>query len=205
MFLQTIQKHDTDEITRRVYEAQKDDPVKGDFVELVKEDAKTIDYSIDETHIRSISKYQYQKEIKNKVKIAAFKYLQQLQQSHSKIRDIKYHNIKMQSYMCAPDMSSEDIALLFALRTRTVRGIRSDFGEMFSSDQCPLCIENPHKDTLKELIKCPSLAQIQSDGTEYEQIFSTSVEVQKKAMKQFRALLTERDIQLTMQEITNSI
>ena len=43
MFLQTILKRDIDEITRRVYEAQKDDPVKGDFVELVKEDAKATD------------------------------------------------------------------------------------------------------------------------------------------------------------------
>ena len=106
----------------------------------------------------------------------------------------------MQNYMCAPNMNSEDIALLFALRTRTVRGIRSDFGEMFSSDQCPLCLETPHKDTIPALLTCPSLCHIKSDGTEYEQIFSASVELQKKSMKHFRALLSERETQLTRED-----
>ena len=83
--------------------------------------------------------------------------------------------MKMQEYMSAPNMTIEDIALLFALRTRTVCGIRSDFGDMYASDQCPLCVNSPHKDTIEALTKCPSLAHTTTNGTEFEDIFSTSV------------------------------
>ena len=47
MYLQTILKRESHEITRRVFEAQKSNPVKGDFVELIEEDAKLIEYIID--------------------------------------------------------------------------------------------------------------------------------------------------------------
>ena len=82
MYLKTILKRDKNEITRRVYHAQKEDPVKGDFAQLVQDDATNIEYIIDEDKITNMSKYEYKKEIKHKVKTAAFKYLQQLQQTH---------------------------------------------------------------------------------------------------------------------------
>ena len=51
MFLQTILKRSNDELTRRFYMAQKDDPVKGDFVNLVKSDLEMFEGSIDEEYI----------------------------------------------------------------------------------------------------------------------------------------------------------
>ena len=197
MYLQTILKRDINEITRRVYEAQKKDTVKGDFVKLVQEDATLIDYVIDENRIRNISKYEHHKEVKSKIRKAAFKHLQQLQQTHSKVRNIKYHSMKMQQYMSAPNMTIEDISLLFALRTRTVRGIRSDFGDMYSSDQCPLCVDSPHKDTIEALTKCPSLSNTNLNGSEFEDIFSNSVDKQREATHHFKILLKEREAELT--------
>ena len=109
--------------------------------------------------------------------------------------------MKMQDYMSAPNMNSEDIQLLFALRTKTVRGIRSDFGKMYTNDQCPLCELQPHKDTLEELITCPSLKHIIRNGAEYQDIFSNSVDKQVQAMKQFKTLIKEREIQLDKQDV----
>ena len=36
MYLQTIVKRDSDEITKKIYECQKRNPIKGDWIELVK-------------------------------------------------------------------------------------------------------------------------------------------------------------------------
>ena len=90
---------------------------------------------IDEEKIIKISKYEHPKEIKQKIRRAAFKHLQTLQVSHSKLKNIKFYTLKMQEYRCAPNMSKDDMALLFALRTRTVCGIRNDFGDMYQSDK----------------------------------------------------------------------
>ena len=56
IYLQTILKRDRDEVTRCVYEAQKQDPHKGDFVKLVQEDALMINYIIDETKYKEEAK-----------------------------------------------------------------------------------------------------------------------------------------------------
>ena len=119
-----------------------------------------------------------------------------MQQSHKNFWDIKYHSMKLQDYMSAPNMNSEDIELLFALKTKTMRGIISDFGKMYTSDQCKLCELRPHKDTIEELIISRSLKHIIWNGAEYQDIFSTSVDKQVKATKQFRTLITEIEIQL---------
>ena len=68
---------------------------------------------------------------------------------HSIIRD---HIESLSRVDESPNMNSKDIELLFALRTKTVRGIRSDFCNMYTSDQRPLCETNPHKDTIQELM-----------------------------------------------------
>ena len=87
-------------------------------------------------------------------------------------------------------MTIEDTALLFAFRKRTVWDIRSDIGDMYASELCPLCVTNPHKDTSEALIKCPSLSHTKTNGTEFEDIFSTSVTKQRKATQQCKILLT---------------
>ena len=73
MFLQTILKRSEDELTRRVYMAQKDDPVKGVFANLVKSDLEIFDGSIDEEYIQLKSKSSLKVEIKEKIRIAAFR------------------------------------------------------------------------------------------------------------------------------------
>ena len=48
MFLQSILKRDDKGLTRLVYETQKKEPLKGDFVKLIEEDAQLINFVIDE-------------------------------------------------------------------------------------------------------------------------------------------------------------
>ena len=45
-FLQTIMKRNQNKITKKVYEAQKADPKKGDFAKLVKEDKELINLDL---------------------------------------------------------------------------------------------------------------------------------------------------------------
>ena len=128
-------KRDDNDLTRLVYEAQKKEPLRGDFVKVIEENAQLINYVKDEEKIRNISKYEHPKEIKQKIRTAAFKHLQTLQVSHSKVKNIKLYTLKLSEYRCAPNMSKDDMALLFALCTRTVCGIRNDFGDMYQSDK----------------------------------------------------------------------
>ena len=132
IYLQTILRRDDSELTKRVYKSQKQSAIKGDFYNLVKDDFAMIGESIDEAETIACSLYAYKKRIKEKIRDAAFQYLQQKQKMHSKVRDIKYTKLKTQKYMTSPLFSDEEVALLFAMRSKCVRECRTNFSSMYN-------------------------------------------------------------------------
>ena len=66
----------------------------------------------------------------------------------------------MQQSMCAPNMSKDDTAFLFTLRSRKACG----FGEMYPSKRCPICTQHDHKDTIPELV-CEALLNVDGNGS----------------------------------------
>ena len=104
----------------------------------------------------------------------------------------------MQDYMSDSSMNSEDINFLFALRTRIIQSIRKDFEGMFPNVLCPLC--QLHEDTIPNLMICKELISVPRNGSAHKDIFSLSVDCQRKALHQFRALLQARERVLDWEE-----
>ena len=75
LYLQTILKRNQTEVTRKMYNAQVQDPYKGDFCELVKKHIETLDLKLTNSEIENLSKTKLKKLVKTKVKNVAFKYL----------------------------------------------------------------------------------------------------------------------------------
>ena len=94
-FLQTILKREDGELTKRIYKAQANNPTSGDFVELVNSDFQMIDVEYDERKITNMSRDAYKRFVKDKIKMAALKYLRKLQEKDSKISDISYMELKV--------------------------------------------------------------------------------------------------------------
>ena len=86
LYLQTILQRPEEELTRRVYDAQKRDPLHGDFFQLVKDDFNDIDKEMSEIEIKQTNREQFKKEIKEKTRAAAFEYLKNIQGEHSSQR-----------------------------------------------------------------------------------------------------------------------
>ena len=125
MYLHTILQKDENEMVRKVYEAQKVQPNSGNFIQLVKEDCAKIGLDMSDKEIGKTQKQKFKNIVKSKVITAAFNYLQTLQQSHSKMENIKYDKFELSPYLSSPLFNSDSRSLLLALRTRTVRGIRA--------------------------------------------------------------------------------
>ena len=86
MYLHSILQKKEDELVRKVYEAQKADPLPGDFIELLKEDKESIGIELTENEIQMMSKMKFKKYVKEKIERAAFRYLLDRKQKHSKMR-----------------------------------------------------------------------------------------------------------------------
>ena len=100
-------------------------------------------------------------------------------------------------------LNPTDISLLFALCTKTIRNIISDFGNMFGSDLCPLCKQ--HVDNIPALLQCQELLAVPRTGAVHEDIFSPSVDLQKSVVLQFRALLQARNRILDYEETDDGL
>ena len=137
-----------------MYLAQRADTTEGDFCQLVDADMRLIDLQLTDSQIESQSSFDLKKIVKVKARQAAFKYLIGIKESKTKMDNISYMNSFLpQSYLLT--MTREQSSLMLALRTRTLRGIQTDFGNMFTDKQCPLqgCQE---LDSIAHLLSSPA-------------------------------------------------
>ena len=130
------------ELVKRVFQAQKDDPKKGDWWQAVQSDLET--YDINENVLKLNSKNVAKKYIKDKIYEKAFEDLKHAQSQHSKVKDIEYEQYACQGYMKNKQFSFEESSLLVALRSKTLSNIKTNIKSFSQNDNlCPLCLKIP--------------------------------------------------------------
>ena len=176
LYLQTILQRPEEELTRRVYDAQKRDPLHGDFFQLVKDDFDDIGEEMSEARIKQTNREQFKKEIKEKTRAAAFEYLKNIQSQHSKVKDIKYPKFAVQSYMTSPIFYNDEVNLLYALRSRYLN-VKANFRSKYPNNiLCPLC--QNETDDQQHILDCSVLKrkfetrETVTNQCEYEDIFA---------------------------------
>ena len=151
------------------------------------------------SEIKTMKKKQLKMFVKNQAKETSLKYLQREieRKKLSKMTNLRYTKLEPRPYLINPQMTKKQASLLFALRTRTVRGIRADFGNMFGSQNCPLdgC---SHMDTLPGLLDCEGLRSragslLENTKVQDMDVFSSSLEQQREVVIIFAKLLNLRD------------
>ena len=180
LYLQTILKRPQEELTRRVYIAQKSNPVKGDFCKLVESDLELIGGNISEQHIQLVSKNTLKAEVKAKMQAAALRYLKQKQHQHSKIRNIVYSKLQTQAYMVSPLFTNDEVNTLHALRSRSVN-VKANFKNKYGNNLlCPLCgldeDSQPHMLVCTELNKLYESEELLSKKCSYDDLFGDQKE-----------------------------
>ena len=126
MCLQNILTRGEDELVKRVFEAQKNNPTTGDFIELVKKDLEIIGLEYDEAFFCLKTKSELKEIIKKKIRDAAFEELKLLQIKHTKVKDIKYNDFKIQPYMVSNKFSTSMVKVLFDMRSSMTKNIKNN-------------------------------------------------------------------------------
>ena len=104
-FLHNILSRPSHELTKRILEAQRRSPVKGDWYHLVQSDLNMVGLNFTDGEICSKSKSQFKNIVKLSIKSAAFSALKKLQSSHTKIRNIRYSKFEIQPYLQSSQLS----------------------------------------------------------------------------------------------------
>ena len=114
-----ILTQDDNELIKRIYEKQKENSLKGDWIMIIREDFEFIGEVLNEDFIKSTTKNVYKLFIKNKVRKAAFEsYLKLKERSKKKLKNLNYKDFGMQPYLNSNKFSTSEKQLLFSLRSK---------------------------------------------------------------------------------------
>ena len=205
-YLHTILTRSDEELTKRVYIAQRESPTKGDFFNLVTEDFKKICKILDEEKIVSKSKEAHKRNIKTTIMIAAFQDLKERQSKHSKVKDIHYDKLETQQYMKSQLFTNEEVNLLFAIRSRMIDS-KSNFKSKYIKDDLTCRICHKAEENQFHLLHCKVLNDVLksndiiSEQVKYEDIYSEHKK-QKLVTSIFAKLLNIRKQMLENRENT---
>ena len=171
MYYQEILKRHEKELVKRVFTAMKIDPLKGDWINLIIEDLKYLDMTVDnEEEIKNLSKNEFRRLVKNKIKNVAFKDLEEIKDSHEKVKHIAHEGIKNpQDYLVSKKLTNKEKALLFNLRSRSENQFKENFHNMYNNYDCSLC--GKEADSQEHALTCELVTQELS--TEEKQTLST--------------------------------
>ena len=196
-YLYTVVAKEKEELVNEIYSAQKASPTEGDFCKLVEADKIEINLQIQDEEISQMNETKYKNIIKFKIKEAAFKRLLEIKSNHSKLNNITYNKLEIQSYLQSPLFGSEDVQMLLALRTRTVRGVKSDFRGMFQDAECPLGCGST--DTLENILTCSVLQKnlqsetLANNKITFADIYSSDIRAQKQVTELYTKLMSIRE------------
>ena len=87
----------------QVFKATEETSVKNDFVFTCKKYLETLKISLSFDEIENMSKFSFNKLLKEKVKVAAFSYLNIEKSKQDKIKDIIHSKLEMQEYLADGD------------------------------------------------------------------------------------------------------
>ena len=180
-YLHTILTGDKNGMLYAFFITQRHNPTRGDWTEQVKVDLEDFDIPCSFEYIEKKSKNAFKRIVKMKAKEHAMKRLISKQETHSKMENLKYTELKIQNYFKDENLKPKEMKTIFRYRTRMEM-----FGENFrgGEDQvvCPLC--KLHLDNQELSLQCPvirkeievkgKLADIYKENISYDIIKTVS-------------------------------
>ena len=115
-FLQYILKQDKKSTIYQVLKVTRENPAKNDFVQTCEKYLKKLDIDMTFEEISEISKYSFNKILKEKVKIVSLNYLNLEKSKQTKISDLNYSKLEMQQYLLDGDRNRNISNLIFKAR-----------------------------------------------------------------------------------------
>ena len=189
-YLKHILTRPESELINKVFKAQKEKPTKGDFVTLVETDLKKLGMTYQEIASETTTKDMLKAALKNNAKTAAFGELLKDISKSTKAQNLKFNKLEIQDYLKSDKFTKEEASMLTALRSKCVKGIRSDFKSMQKCIHCPLNCDakDPAEDTHEHILNCTKLS---GSNVPLEFIHGSTVE-QSLISTSFSALMRER-------------
>ena len=144
-----------DSLLANFFQAQCEDPTKGDWVSQVKEDMRNLKIEMTFDNIKTFSKDGFKQTVKKHVKAAAFAGLKEIQETHNKSKKLVYNELKMQEYLSSNSgMTIKEKAFAFSARAQMLK-VKCNFKTGNPNIKCSLGCDS-YEDQ-EHILNCPVL------------------------------------------------
>ena len=135
-FLQYLTKQDKNSMLYKFFKVQWDFPVKGDWTLDCKQDLVDLNFPDSLEFFEQQSKDSFNKKVKQKCKEFAAEKFNLKKNTHSKMANLYYSELKIQGYLQSEEITVENSKILLSWRLRMAR-----FGANYGNrnELCPLC------------------------------------------------------------------
>ena len=178
MFYHYILHEDKNSLLYKFYKSQCRNPVKGDWCLTVAEDLETLKIDLSEQKIEKFSEYSFKKLVNASIKKEAFKYLDNIKSTHTKVLHIPHKNLEIQDYLKSADNSPDLARFAFLCRSRMLE-VGANFKQGQKFPICPVCKIDTEYDSQYHLMVCTRLNDnVVTSHTipEYDDLFKTELE-----------------------------
>ena len=187
MFLHHLLTREDNALIKRVFWAQMEKPVKGDWCLVVREDLDSLGLNLTSfTEIETKSKEQLKALLNEKMETTSLKYLNAEKQKLSKLAKNSYPKVEMQTYLVDPHLSLKQKQLAFKWRSRMIK-VGWNYGD---KGQCPIC--HAADDTQEHLFYCQSL----KDNVDETDIDKNTTHNIQEHIKRLETFIRAREIML---------
>jgi hypothetical protein len=167
-YLHYLANLEKDEMLHKFFLTQWKYPCKNDWTLQVRKDLEEFGINDDLEALKTKSQESFKRIVKIKMKETALDYLANLKETHSKMDNLTYTELKIQDYLKAEDISVQEARNLFQYRVR-VANFKENFGQKFQNKGCPFCFV--HLDTQSHATQCAAVKEIISMEGDYRKIF----------------------------------
>ena len=173
---------------REVYETQKCDSKRGDFVDLVQKDIKEIELDLNEEEIKAMNKMEWKTFIDEKIKVAALKNLNLENSKLDKTKHIDFKELKMSEYLIKNKESSLT-QIIFSIRSGTL-DIKSWNPWKYDDILCVGC--GKEEENMTHFMSCMTYGE-DSQCTHWQDIWIDNCDIQYDIAFRARRRLELRD------------
>ena len=154
VFLHYILKQEESSMMFQVLKATIENPTKNDFVNTCLGYLEILEIKMTLQEIKEMSEGSFKQLVKNRTKIAAFKYLLKEKEKQSKIANIFYEKLEIQEYLNSGQCSTKISKLIFKARSETL-DIKTQRKWKYADRICIGCKQN--EETGQEILVCEKL------------------------------------------------
>ena len=188
-FLFYIIQQKNDSIIKKVFESQVRNRTKKDWITTVLKDMEELNLNVTFEDIQHMSKGRWKAMIKRNIREKAFNNLLEIKQKHSKVMELEYEKMEIQSYFLPNKMecSKEDIELIFKLRSN-MTSVKMNRKQLYKSHECSKCLKE--NETQAHVYICNEIREIigkkKEDYPKFEKIKNGSRKEKIEIAKIFR-------------------